>query len=286
MQKIKLPFFICILFSMLIIKPAVTSEVNKTPLRLGAVMYAKEASRILYTELAAYIGRKLGRRVVPKLFASYNEIILEVSNNKLDFAILTPIVFLNVREMLNVKCIAMPFLPSGNIIYRGLIMVNRENKNLQTLKDLEGKKMGYVDRYSTSGYILPKLLLKDAGVKTREVFLGNHVEVVKALKSKEIDVGAIYSEIFLEVPQLQKLKKDFKELAKTDFIPNDMIVADPSVPDEVVHRVRDILLDFHYHRKSEKKLRALPLSGFVPADQNLYAALQKIWLRALGRGQK
>ncbi|OGO34783.1 MAG: hypothetical protein A2Z03_07055, partial [Chloroflexi bacterium RBG_16_56_8] len=79
-------------------------------------------------------------------------------------------------------------------VYWTMIVVGRDS-NIQSLADLNGKKWAYPDAGSTSGYLVPTVMFKDAGVTPGETLeAGGHPESVRAVYTGEADFAtAFYS---------------------------------------------------------------------------------------------
>jgi len=79
-------------------------------------------------------------------------------------------------------------------VYWTMFVVARDS-DIQSLEDLEGKKWAYPDAGSTSGYLVPLVQLKEAGITPGETLeAGGHPEVIRAVYNGEADFGtAFYS---------------------------------------------------------------------------------------------
>ena len=79
-------------------------------------------------------------------------------------------------------------------VYWTMFVVGRDS-DIQSLEDLEGKKWAYPDAGSTSGYLVPLVQLKEAGITPGETLeAGGHPEVIRAVYNGEADFGtAFYS---------------------------------------------------------------------------------------------
>lgn len=98
--------------------------------------------------------------------------------------------------------------------YTGEIVVQQDSP-LKELKDLSGKKIAYIDQYSTSGFILPSVLLATSGVTVESQFAGEPSRAIALLQSGEVDAAAVYEDFPLDA--------SLRVLAKTDSIPNEPI---------------------------------------------------------------
>jgi len=88
--------------------------------------------------------------------------------------------------------VAFKAIRFGYPVYWAEYIVARDSK-YQTLKDLEGAKWGYGDQGSTSGYMVPTVELKAAGVTPGEqVQTGGHNQTVTAVYNGEVDFGTTF----------------------------------------------------------------------------------------------
>ncbi|MGB8983787.1 MAG: phosphate/phosphite/phosphonate ABC transporter substrate-binding protein [Anaerolineales bacterium] len=90
--------------------------------------------------------------------------------------------------------VAFKAVRRGWSVYWTMIIVARDS-DIQSLEDLEGKKWAYPDAGSTSGYLVPAVMLKDAGITAGETLeAGGHPESVRAVYNGEADFAtAFYS---------------------------------------------------------------------------------------------
>ncbi|MBI3098637.1 MAG: PhnD/SsuA/transferrin family substrate-binding protein [Planctomycetes bacterium] len=76
--------------------------------------------------------------------------------------------------------------------FAGEILV-RADGPVKSVADLAGKKFGFVDPYSTSGYIFPARLLAEAKVRVAAEFCGSHDDALRRLKEGGVEAIATYS---------------------------------------------------------------------------------------------
>lgn len=106
----------------------------------------------------------------------------------------------------------------GSSVYWAEFIVKRDS-DLNELADLAGKKWGYGDVGSTSGYLVPLAMFKDAGIEPGEkVATGGHPQTVKAVYNGEVDFGTV----FYTPPSVPEGVDPWKEGMEPD-IPDDLI---------------------------------------------------------------
>jgi phosphonate transport system substrate-binding protein len=80
----------------------------------------------------------------------------------------------------------------GFPVYWAQILVPRDSA-IQSVSDLGGKKWGYGDTASTSGYMVPLVMFQDAGVKVGEtVATGGHNQSAQAVYDGSVDFATTF----------------------------------------------------------------------------------------------
>jgi phosphonate transport system substrate-binding protein len=136
---------------------------------------------------------------------------------------------------------------NGAAFYNGEFIV-RADSGIKKLTDIKGKTFARVDALSTSGWIIPMITLKAAGIDmTRDVKVvdaGSHPGVVSAVYSGDVAMGACFVDARA---QIQKDHPDVLEkvvvLQLTPNIPNDGVQFHPSVPQELRDKIVNALLE-------------------------------------------
>jgi len=134
----------------------------------------------------------------------------------------------------------------GSAFYNGQIIAGADS-GVKKLTDFKGKTFARVDPLSTSGWIIPMITLKAAGVDpTRDmkvVDAGSHDAVVAAVYNGEVDGGACFVDARTNI---QKEHPDVMDkvvvLQVTVNIPNDGVQFHPSVPAELREKIVAALL--------------------------------------------
>jgi phosphonate transport system substrate-binding protein len=86
----------------------------------------------------------------------------------------------------------------GFPVYWAQFLVQRDS-DIQTLADLEGKTWGYGDVASTSGYMVPLVMLQEAGITVGgEVQTGGHNQSALAVYNGEVEFGTTFYSVPLD----------------------------------------------------------------------------------------
>jgi ABC-type phosphate/phosphonate transport system substrate-binding protein len=96
-----------------------------------------------------------------------------------------------------VSVLALP-LRRGAVCYRAALITRPDGP--RSLAKLKGASIGWVDRESCSGYVMPRLFLAASSLDLKtlfssEMFLGSHSAVVDAVVARRVQVGATFCSV-------------------------------------------------------------------------------------------
>ncbi len=121
-------------------------------------------------------------------------------------------------------------------------LITVEGSGVNSLADLKGKKVSFHEIGSTSRHLGPGYLLKQAGLVYGKDYEPMFVKVnvgVEALQRGDLAAIGVNG---TDIARLKEKMPDFKivELAKSDPLPDDVMIASADVPADVVAKVRDV----------------------------------------------
>lgn len=164
----------------------------------------------------------------------------------------------------------------GATTYAGQIIV-RADSGIETLEDLNGKVMCWVDPASTSGYIIPRIMLAANGVDPDTAFsqtieAGSHNNVVTQVYNGDCDAGATFSDartgIEEEFPDVLDV---VSVLATTSDIPNDSVSFISDFPEEMRTEIVNALLEIAASPEGQEALNTLyNIEGLVESSDSFY----------------
>lgn len=167
-------------------------------------------------------------------------------------------------------------------------LIARADTGIRSIADLKGKTFARVDPLSTSGWIIPMLTMRAAGVDPERdlrqvVDAGSHDAVAAAVYNGQVDAGATYVDARTRI---QKDHPDVMEkvavIAVTESIPNDGVQFSPKVPQEIRDKVVQGLLDLLQTEEGKKALNtAYQWTGLQKADDSFYDPFRQV-LQAAG----
>ena len=135
----------------------------------------------------------------------------------------------------------------GSPTYNGQIIV-RKDSGINTVADLQGKSFARPDPLSASGWIIPMLTMRAAGVDpdtglSRVVDAGSHEAVVAAVFNGDAYAGATYVDARTRIEaDFPTVMEDIIVIAITEDIPNDGVQFHPSISAEMRETIVAALL--------------------------------------------
>lgn len=173
------------------------------------------------------------------------------------------------------------------------IMVARKDSGIKTLADAKGKKIGFADPDSTSGYLVPNVALpKETGVSVKEYFSesgfgGGHENLVLAVLDGKFDVGTTFgsgvgewSEGYTGGNLYQMVNKgtldmdDLVEVWKSPLIPNGPLMVSNKLPEDMRAKIEQYFFElpqkdlacFHAYTQGANK-------DYIKVDQSFYQTI-------------
>lgn len=174
----------------------------------------------------------------------------------------------------------------GASTYTGQINV-RADSGIETLDDLRGTVMCWVDPNSTSGYIIPRIMLAANGIDpdadfANQIEAGSHPNVIISVYNGDCDAGATFADARSNVEEdFPDVTEQVVVLAETTAIPNDSVAFIEEFPEETRAEIIAALLDIASTEEGAAALEQLySISGLVEQDDSFYDAFRADLSRA------
>jgi phosphate/phosphite/phosphonate ABC transporter binding protein len=146
---------------------------------------------VLCRQLEHALARPVGPRVLP----SYDALIREVEAGRAHLIWAPPRVAIDLEDA-GLTTLDLCCTRGGQVAYHAALFTQHAS-TIETLADLKGRHVAWVDAHSSAGYLLPRMRLVAEGFDPdelfgRQSFLGTHAYVAGAVLAGEADVGATY----------------------------------------------------------------------------------------------
>ncbi len=164
--------------------------------------------------------------------------------------------------------------------YKGQFIANKAS-NIKSFADMKGKTFCFVDPNSTSGYIIPSIILKANGINPDKDFkavqnAGSHNNVGIAVYKGDCDAGVTYIDVLTDAAA--NLKEKYPDIAEkvaafavNDKIPSDGVQYVKTLDPKIQEAVTEGLLLMAKDPGGNATLRGLyTIDGFQKIDATFY----------------
>jgi phosphonate transport system substrate-binding protein len=240
-------------------------------------------------EFARALAQLVGLPVKVYIASDYAGVIEALRSKTVELAFVHPVGYVLASREAGCRIIAKDVW-HGKTSFTARIWVHQESR-IQSLEELRGKTIAFVDPASSSGYIYPMVMLikrglvKDRDPKTffKEVlFAGSHDAALLALLSRNVDATASFD----TAPQ-QYLKKPCRDdatkqcldeersqqltyVAETEPIPEAGICGHADLDPLVTRKVFDALMAMNAPEYRPLLSKLYNIDGFAPAEDAEY----------------
>lgn len=232
----------------------------------------------MYAPLAGYLAKETGEKVsivVPKTFDDFKR---AVKAGQIDIGFANPLVYVQVKEQVDVEPLALSSDMTSGTRLRGIIIV-RKDSGINSLQDLRSKKISFMAKDSPAAYLFQVLLLSKAGLVIHKdftvlPFAKRHDKIIKEVLDKTADAGAVREDEF----EKMKNSADFSQLriiGYTEYLPNWPAFATPKLNKAMANKIRAALLKLKPNDPQNEKILGLArLTGFIPVADKEYDGLR------------
>ncbi len=166
---------------------------------------------------------------------SYEALARAMASGEVDFAWLPPLAFIALERRHVVVPLASALRGGGTAFYSAILV--RADSDLVEPEDLAGARAAWVDPYSASGYVVPRVGLAAVGIDPRvafseEKFWQSHESAVRAVVSGRADFCATFAGVDADAQitrgawlDLPGAAEAIRVLVRFGAIPGDVVAA-------------------------------------------------------------
>lgn len=243
--------------------------------------------------LAADLGKALGMEVKEIQASDYNAIIEALRTGKADMAYMGPLSVALAVERADAEPIVMK-APGGDksqAVYHSVLIARADNDEINSIEDIKGKTMAFVDPDSTSGNLVPTSEIIKAfpndNLDTDKLhtngdffeavsFSGKHQAGLQAVIKGDVDVVPISDQILAsEIANGNASEGDVKIIHTSPAIPAEAMVVGTSVDDNLRAKLVDFLTSYDNEAYFTDVIK-VEGARFVPCDISDYEPIVEL----------
>ncbi|MBU0482447.1 MAG: phosphate/phosphite/phosphonate ABC transporter substrate-binding protein [Proteobacteria bacterium] len=202
-----------------------------------------------FSLLGEYLSKKTGIPVEFTILSRYGNIIESFTEEKMDGAFFGSFTGALAIQKLGVVPLARPVNLDNTSTYHGYILV-RKDSGIKSVADMRGKRMAFVEKATTAGYIFPLAFLRGNGIVDIDgffgetFFTGSHDAAVIAVLDRKADVGAakntIYDRVKKENPRLDL---ELEIIARSPTVPSNGLCVRSTLDAGLQKKLKEALLE-------------------------------------------
>jgi phosphonate transport system substrate-binding protein len=236
-----------------------------------------------FLPLTEYLSKRIDREVKLTILSRYGDIIDRFSSRNMDgafFGVLTG--YLAIKKM-DVEPSVVPIELDGSSETFGYIIVRRDSR-IETVNDMKGKVIAFVDRATVRGYLFPIVYFKRHGIEDIKAFFkefyftGSNDASVYAVVDGRADIGCVKANIYEAIlTRDPTLTKELKIIASSPLMPLSVLCLKKSLPEDLKSRITEILLNMKNDEEGKKVLKRMELKGFRRASMDDFKIVDDIF---------
>jgi len=235
-----------------------------------------------FRPLAEYLTKKTGVKVNLTILSRYGNIIERFTVEKMDGAFFGSFTGALAVEKLGAEPIARPANLDGSSTYHGYLFV-RKDSGIRGPEGMKGKKMAFVEKATTAGYIFPVAYLRQHGVKDYKTFFkefyftGSHDASIYAVLDRKADVGAAKHSIYDRVRKTDpRVDKELVILAESAKVPSNGLCVRKGLDKGLQQNLKNALLNIDKDPEGKQVLERFGALKFIETTREDYKIVSKL----------
>lgn len=145
--------------------------------------------------LEEILSKELGVKVEVVSTSSYQGVITAMANDQIEFAYYGPKSYVEAAKRADAEALLLEKSVNGEMGYYAVFLVPTDSP-IKKLEDARGKRFAFTGPNSTSGWLIPSIVLRDQMGEPAETFFGevsysgSHGTSILQVRAKELDIVA------------------------------------------------------------------------------------------------
>lgn len=257
--------------------PQQQSTLGATKLRIGLIPEQNVFSqKKRYEPLLAYLAKRLDVAIEIRILPRYGNIIDNFNELGLDGAFFGSFTGAMAIEKLGVEPLARPQYVDGASTYYGMVFV-RKGSGIRTAQDMQGKRMVFVDKATTAGYLLPLSYFKSIGITDytswfgEYYFSGTHENAINDVLNGLADIGAAKNTVFYRMATNDtRVTRELEILATSPHVPANGLAVRHDLSNDLKQALQQQLLAMHENDEGRAILQEMKIDKFLKTTATDY----------------
>lgn len=222
-----------------------------------------------YAPLLAQLSKNLGVSIEVCILPRYGNIIDNFNKLGLDGAFFGSFTGALAIKKLGVEPLVRPQYVGGASTYYGMIFV-KKGSGIRSAQDMRDKRIVFVDRATTAGYLLPLAYFKTLGITDYKswfkeyYFSGTHEDAINDVVNGLADIGAAKNTVFYRMAATDKrVTNELEILMISPHVPANGLAVRHDLDNDLKQGLKRQLLAFHRSTEGQAILAELMIEKFI-----------------------
>ncbi len=274
-NKLKPSFLAAFLFITLVLFPPLVKSEDIETIRFGVLSIA-QPSRIFnkWQPFADYLENKMGVRVEIVVPRGFGKMKKSIADGKVDFFYINSHVFYRLRQEGKAVGVVQMQNIYGRTTSQSEIFVKRDS-GIDSIPDLKGKKIAFVSPMGAGGYLAPRALLYESGLKSgidnQESFTKNLSNSIHGVLLGDYDAGTMCGVNYRLMSQ--KIQTgELKIIGISMDYPENLIGARADLSKAVIEKFRSVVINMPEDEEGRallEQMKSMKIRSFLAYDSNI-----------------
>ena len=179
-----------------------------------------------------------------------------MKNKKLDVLLVSPMSYFQAKKKVAIEPLVTTAI-LGSEPYKTVFITQKDNNEINELKDLKGTNFAFVDPASSSGYMFPKYtLVKELNLEAAKVeepnyffktvaYSGKHDASLMGVSKGDYEAAAVSGQVISMMDAAGLVDQDeIKIIGETEEIPNPSYVVRSELPEDLKAKIKEFYLQY------------------------------------------
>jgi len=239
-----------------------------------------------YKPIGDYIEKKTGIKVQFTIISRYGNIIDRFKSEKMDGVFFGSFTGAMAISMLGVEPLARPVNLDGTSTYRGYIIV-RKDSGIKSAPDMKGKRLAFVEKATTAGYVFPMAYFKEHGINNigtyfkEYYFAGSHDAAIDAVLDGKADIGCVKHSMFDRVSRANpRVATELTIIAESPDVPSNGLCVRGGLDENIKKKLHDTLIGMDNDPEGKNVLGKFEAIKFISTTKDDYTPVFDIARKA------
>lgn len=229
--------------------------------------------------LTEYLTKTLKRPVSIQAIKDYNRTVDLLVEEKVQVAVLGPLSYIEAKQRNpQIEPIAAPINKStGRPWYKSAIIANSAS-GIKTIKDLKDKRLGFVSKLSTSGYMFAVVHLLGLGFTfdtdfASVQFFKSQEDTLVALLDGKVDAIATNLDVYNQAKEAGQINDFYQVIWESEPIPESPIVVSQKLSPQLIAELKEAFLSAPIGMLN---LNSTPSNGYTLVQDSDYDRVKQV----------